>query len=150
MSEDAETQALLGRMLAMIAEISLRLTEIEVEQEMADAASRRHRIFSNKLLTLAKRHGRDIERVDRERFDGDTSNAADLAALRSDLGYVEPSPPLQPEPPPRTKLHLVRRASPADPTHSAESVARSRLETGPGRYGVRSGSGGLAAASASC
>jgi hypothetical protein len=110
MSDDAETAALLGRILKMLGEMSLRLTEIEVEQEMADDASRRQRIFSNQLLSLAQRHGQRIDTLDRERFDGDTDNADEIAMLRADLGYGPP-PPAPPQRP-RPRLVIDNNTSP--------------------------------------
>jgi hypothetical protein len=84
--------------------MSLRLTELEVEQQMADADSRKHRRFSNDLLRLAQVHGQRIDIVDRKCFDGDTWTAAEIAMLRADLGLCEPPPP---EPPPRPRPKLI-------------------------------------------
>jgi hypothetical protein len=103
MSDATATEALLGRILKMLADLSLRVTELEVEAEMADAASRRHRSLSNTLFELTQVHGQRIDIVDRKVFDGDTLNAAEIAMLRADLGYGPPSP----EPPQRPKPRLV-------------------------------------------
>jgi hypothetical protein len=103
MSDATATEVLLGRILVMLSKMNLRLSELEIELEMADADSRKHRSLTNTLFRLTQIHGQRIDIVDRQVFDGDTVIAAEIGALKADLGYGPPPP----EPPPRPKPRLI-------------------------------------------